>query len=324
MMGCRGVLVLAVALLASACANDSGLDDVDRSSPPSSITTLVSAPEAVAFTPVDERGRPPQVTLSNGDAVALFEEFRHGNFTNPTAIDNPWLPMVPGTRMVFEGVTFEDGETIPHKLVFTVTDLVKVIDGIPSVVLWDVDYSDGDLVETELAFFAQDDDGNVWRMGEYPEEWEEGELIDAPAWIAGVEDARAGIAMPANPRLGVVSYSQGWGPAVGFTDRAFVWEEGIETCVVTGCYSDVLVTNEFNDDEPQFNQLKYYARGIGNVRVGWRGDDSAYEELELVEIIRLTPEELTVARDAALTLEQRSYILRERIFAPTPPAQRPG
>ena len=108
-------------------------------------------------------------------------------------------------------------------------------------------------------------------MGEYPEEYEEGEIVGTPAWIAGVKDDKAGIYMKAKPQLGSLSYSQGWGPDVGWADRARIFETGSATCVPAGCYDDVLVTTEFNRDEPDAYQLKYYAPGIGNVRVGWAG-----------------------------------------------------
>ncbi len=271
------------------------------------------------FTPVSERLPAPTVQLSTGELAGLFESFDHANFSASTTVDNPWLPLVPGTRLVYEGFTREDGEVLPHRLVLTVTDLVKVIDGVPSLVAWDVDWSDGDLVETELAFYAQDDDGTVWRMGEYPEEWEEGEFIEAPAWLAGIADARAGIAMRGSPDATTASYSQGWGPAVEFTDRAFLWEQGVSACVRVDCYGEVLVMNEFNEEEPGAHQLKYYAWGIGNVQVGWRGDDTSIEELELVEVVRLTEEEMAKARDAALTLDQRAYIISPDVYGLTEP-----
>ncbi len=63
---------------------------------------------------------------------------------------------------------------------FTVTDLTKVVNGVRAVVVWDRDYASGELQETELAFFAQDNDGNVWHLGEYPEEYETGKACRTP------------------------------------------------------------------------------------------------------------------------------------------------
>ncbi|MCZ6504655.1 MAG: hypothetical protein O6834_01565, partial [Actinobacteria bacterium] len=85
--------------------------------------------------------------------------FDYDNFDNPTVIDNEFLPMTPGTQLVFEGTTNEDNELLQHQVIITVTDLTKVIDGINTVVSWDLDFSEGELVEAELAFFAQDNDG---------------------------------------------------------------------------------------------------------------------------------------------------------------------
>src|SRR5215208_7515564 len=54
--------------------------------------------------------------------------------------------------------------------------------------------------------------GNVWHMGEYPEEYENGEFEKAPGWLAGFKGAKAGIAMRAQPRLKTPSYAQGYAP----------------------------------------------------------------------------------------------------------------
>ena len=192
-----------------------------------------------------------------------------------------------------------------------------------TVVAWIEDFAEEELVEAELAFYAQDNDGNVWYLGEYPEEYEGGELVDAPAWIAGVEGARAGIAMKADPQLGTPSYSQGWAPAVGWTDRAQVYQLGQETCVPFDCYQDVLMMDEFNQEEPGAFQLKYYARGVGQIGTGWRGKDPTRETLGLVSFWQLDPEALAEARAEALALEEHAYEVSEDVYGTTEPAEGP-
>ena len=82
----------------------------------------------------------------------------------------------------------------------------------------------------------------------------------------------------------------------------------MKNCVPTGCYDDVLVIAETSKSEPNAEQLKYYARGVGNVRVGWRGKGEKLQEtLELTGIAKLSPEALAKARAAALDLDQRAY-----------------
>lgn len=266
---------------------------------------------------------PPEPTETDDvfDPESTWENFSPDNFDNPTEITNPWMPLQPGTQYIFEGETEEAGIVTPHRVIFTVTDLTKVIDGIESVVIWDRDYSEDVLVETELAFFAQDNDGNVWRMGEYPEVYEKGKLVEAPAWISGLKGAVAGIMMPAAPSLDAPSYSQGWGPAVDFTDRAQVDEVGLEICVAYDCFDDVMVTAEFSRSEPNAFQLKYYSAGIGVIQVGYRGDDATREQLELVEIRDLSADELTEVREMALLLEANAYEISKEVYDQTEPSK---
>jgi hypothetical protein len=233
------------------------------------------------------------------------------------------MPLTPGTRFVYEGTTIEDdGSAVPHRVEINVTDLTKVIGGVRTVITWDLDYSDGELVEAELAFFAQDSSGTIWRVGEYPEEYDGEKVVAAPAWIHGFEDARAGIMMKARPELGTPSYAEGWGPAVGWTDRGQVDQMGQQTCVPAGCYEDVLLIAETSGSEPNAQQLKYYARGVGNVRVGWRGaGEKTKETLELTRVERLDDGALAAVRAKALEMEKNAYQRSASVYAHTPPAE---
>ena len=260
--------------------------------------------------------------FSARDAVAKekrFEDFDQRNFGDDSInIDNEWWPLQPGMQYVYDGETVEDGEATPHRVIFTVTDLIKVIDGVRTVVVFDRDYSAGMLQESELAFFAQDNDGNVWHLGQYREIYDETELVGGRAWLVGhLEGAKAGIMMKANPQLGKPSYSQGFAPApFNWTDRARTVQMRQKVTVPAGSYENVLVSEEFNEEEPDAFQLKYYAPGIGIVRVGWRGDDSNTETLELVEMVKLEGKALAEVRAGALELDRRNYV-----YGHTPPAR---
>ena len=125
-------------------------------------------------------------------------------FNRPTIIDNKWMPLKPGTQLVFAGTTVDDnGKRKPHRIVITVTDLVKKINGINVAVVWERDIADGKLEESELIFFAQDDDGNVWHLGQYRELYEGIDLVGGQAWMVGhLNGAKAGIMMKADPETG--------------------------------------------------------------------------------------------------------------------------
>ena len=265
-------------------------------------------------------GGTPRATLP----PATAEDYPASSFTASTRIDNRWLPLVPGTQFVYEGTVRQGDRKVSHRVVMTVTDLTKRIDGVPSVVIWDRDYTAGQLVEGELAFFAQDGAGNVWLMGEYPEEYEDGAFAGAPdTWIVGLQGARPGIMMRADPRTGTSSYLQGWVPAIGFADRAVVELTGQRTCVPAGCYRRVLVIDEWNPDEPGAHQLKYYALDVGNVRVGFAGAEMQQEGLVLTSVTRLGAQELARARAGALTLERRAYDVKPNLYGRTEPARGP-
>lgn len=285
-------------------------------SPPGDTPT----PAAVTPSPAAPSSEP---TASPVLTEAETETFPYDRFTDPATVDHPFYPLVPGTQFVYEGeVNTADGR-VDHQVIFTVTDLTKVVDGVEAVVIHDVDWTGGEIVETEIAFFAQDDDGNVWLMGEYPEEYENGEFVDAPTWLAGLAGAKAGITLRADPRVGAPSHSQGWGPGVGFNDRGRVFEVDSRTCVPARCYDGVLVTDEFNPDEPDSHQLKYYAPGVGVVRVGWAGAlEASQETLELVRVVQLDEAALAEIRDAALALEAHALEISPDMYAQTEPLKR--
>ena len=305
-MTLRSLVLFTVALVAVTLA---GCGGKDQQTQPQTVPVTPPATTSDTTTGFTEASEEP------------WEKFDRHSFDRSTTIDNEWMPLEPGTQFVYDGSTVEGGRRVGHRLVSIVTDLTKVVEGVPTVVIWERDFSAGKLVEAELALFAQDNDGTVWHFGQYPEEYEKGRIADTPAWIAGIQNARPGVVMKAKPEPGAPSYSQGWGPAVNWTDRAQATASGKRMCVPTGCYEDVLVIEEFSQEDPGAFQLKYYARGVGNVRVGWKGNDPSKEVLKLVALGRLSPEALAEARAAALEQEKRAYRISKDVYAHTKPAE---
>lgn len=302
-MKVRDVLVAGTAFLlvaASACGGESS---------PQAAPDAADGEQAVA-------AEQPAPALEEIPVEGL--DFDSANFGDSANVDNQWLPLKPGTRWVWEGSARDEDDQIPRSVVFTVTDLTKVINGVRAVVGWDRDYSDGKLEEAEIIFLAQDKAGNVWHFGQVVELYdEEGQYNGTSTWIAGMEGAKAGIMMKADPRKGAPAYSEGFAPPPFFwDDHARVHEVGQKTCVPAGCYDNVLVMDEFEPLKPGAHQLKYYAPGVGNVRVGFLGDDPEQEVLELVRVKQLSPEELAEARAEALKIEARAYL-----YGRTPPAE---
>jgi hypothetical protein len=247
-------------------------------------------------------------------------------FSHPTQVQNTWFPLAPGTEYVYRGQADRDGlGLLPARVVFTVTDVTKVVDGVRSLVVWDRDFSDGALVEDEIHFFAQQDNGDVWSLGEYPEEVEQGRVVGAPTtWLSGVEGAHAGIHVQGTPQVGSAPYVQGLAPAVGFFNAARVSAIGQRTCVPLACYDNVLVTDEFAPDEPgNGGSRKSYAPGVGNVRVE-PGGDPDLESLELTSFRRLGQATRARANATALKLDTHARKVARRVYGSSAYAELPA
>ena len=175
-------------------------------------------------------------------------------------IDNPWLPLTPGSTWVYE-TTEGDEETIT----VTVTDQTRVVQGVTTTVVRDVVTGpDGEVIEDTDDWFAQDSAGNVWYFGEATTEYDDrGRADTAGSWEAGVDGARAGIVMLATPRLGD-GYQQEFldGEA---EDRATVLSVDERVTINLGSYVDALQTEDTTPLEPGLTEHKYYARGVGLV-----------------------------------------------------------
>lgn len=228
-------------------------------------------------------------------------------FPQPTVVDNRMFPLVPGTRFSYSGTVVEGGSSTPHTVVFTVTDLTKVVAGVRTVVALDQDFLQGKLQEQELAFFAQDAGGTVWNFGEYPEEYEHGRLTGAPdTWITGTAGAHGGVHMLARPAAGL-QYAEGRVPAIEFYDVSRVMTTSQVTCLPSGCLRHVLKVDEWSPNDPAGgHQIKYYAPGVGLVRVGARGGDSR-EYLHLIAVSHLGRAAMAQVRAAALRMDERAY-----------------
>jgi len=193
---------------------------------------------------------------------------------NQLPIDNPFLPMTPGTIMIFEG-----GDEV---ITVTVTDDTVEILGVPCIVVRDTVTEAGTLVEDTYDWFAQDVDGNVWYFGELSMGYEDGELVSLEgSWKAGEDGAKPGIVMLANPDIEDEMYRQEFqlGEA---EDMAVVVATGQDETIGYGEYTDVLVTEEWSPIDPGVLENKYYAPGVGLIL---EVDVETGDRVELIETV---------------------------------------
>jgi hypothetical protein len=176
-------------------------------------------------------------------------------------VTNPWFPLRPGMQWVYGGV--KDGRATTD--VVTVKSRRRVVDGVSCVIVSDVLSVHGHPIEKTHDWYAQDTRGNVWYFGEATAEYDtHGRLLTREgSWRSGRHGARAGLFMPARPRIGA-GYAQEHFPGVAedhFTIAGF----GIHVHVAAGRFGDAMLTLEYTPVEPGVVDAKYYVKGMGVV-----------------------------------------------------------
>jgi hypothetical protein len=214
--------------------------------------------------------------------AAVLPDFDRADFTPDRPVDNPYFPLTPGTVFSFRGLNPEgEGEIESNDVL--VTDATREIASVTATVVRDTSYLDGVLSEDTFDWYAQDQAGNVWYLGELTfayEFTEEGAQTDSEgSWEAGVEVdpdgqpgvvAAPGLIMPSPEQLQAFlasgeAFFQEFAPGVA-EDQAQVTSLG-ETVTVNGvAFTDVLRTLETTALEPDVADFKFYAPGVGQIR----------------------------------------------------------
>jgi hypothetical protein len=209
-------------------------------------TTLASAALADA--------EPVAAARSCGRPPALPKTF-------VSQVDNVYFPLRPGTTFTYRGKL--DGK--PATDVVTVTRRTKTILGVPITVVRDRVFVRGEVVEDTFDWFAQDASGNVWYFGEDTKEFENGRVVTTQgSWQAGVHNARAGIFMPAAPRVGRTLKQEDAKNVAEDCSRVVALNAQVTTPFVSS--RRALKTEEFSLLERGVLDNKFYVRGIGLVK----------------------------------------------------------
>lgn len=213
--------------------------------------------------------------------------FDSADFGSP--MPNPYFPLVAGTTWVYKAQTEDGLETTT----VTVSSNTPTIFGVQAIEVHDVvtlDLGAGPplLIEDTRDWYAIDDFGNVWYMGEdtvehlYDENWNEIGTTTEGSWIAGTvvndQPTEPGIIMLADPSAGV-TYRQEFAADVA-EDMAKVEKLNGTVSVPYGDFSNVLVTKEWTPLEPGGIERKSYASGIGLILTeAFHGKGTGREEL---------------------------------------------
>jgi hypothetical protein len=171
---------------------------------------------------------------------------------------NDYFILEPQFQLVLEGMI--------EKVVITVLDETREVDGVTTRVVEEKEWKYGEMVEISRNFFAICPDTNdVFYFGEEVDIYRDGVLVShSGAWLAGEDGARAGLMMPGKPEVGMKHYQE-IAPGVAM-DRAEIvsLDETLKT--PAGSFSNCLRTMEGTALNPLEREYKTYAPGIGLIQ----------------------------------------------------------
>jgi hypothetical protein len=170
---------------------------------------------------------------------------------------NSYFVLEPGYRL-----TFENGK---DTLIVTVLDETKMVDGVKTRIVEERETSGGKLAEVSRNYLVIDrTTHDLYYFGEDVDEYKDGKVTGHEgAWLSGVNGARFGLMMPANPKPGD-KYYQEIAPKVAM-DRAEVISVSETVKVPAGAFSSVLHTRESSALEGG-NEDKWYAPNVGLIK----------------------------------------------------------
>ncbi len=224
----------------------------------------------------------PEPTAADGALPQGSDPVQLDPASFSTTIDNPYWPMVPGTRWTYRETDGNGDELVVTVVVTTETKLLA--NGITARVVRDTVTRNGEIIEDTFDWYAQDAEGAIWYLGEDTAEFEAGVIISTHgSFEAGVDGALPGIAVPAAPRAGM-AYRQEY-YAGEAEDNGEVLSTRLIADTPFGSFTKVLLTLDTITIEPGIAQLKFYAPGVGPVLILDAGGGAGREELISVDTV---------------------------------------
>jgi hypothetical protein len=127
----------------------------------------------------------------------------------------------------------------------------------------DKEFAEGKISEITLDYFAQDDDGIVYYLGEDVNEYKDGKIAGhSGAWLLGKDTKTPGVLLPAHPKVGDKFRSEDV-PEITTEDDEVVSIS--ETVIVpAGTFHNCAKVEEHDSDGA--TEFKYYAPGVGCIK----------------------------------------------------------
>jgi uncharacterized membrane protein YkoI len=237
----------------------------------------------------------------DGDGTNLSDAIDPANFVSE--INNPYFSLIPGRKYYFEGIDSE-GHKIKKQLL--ASDKTRQVLGVSTQALWERRWVDDLLSKDEKHWYAQDKDGNVWLFAEDAVNLFDG-FLQSPgeSWVAGENNAKAGIVVPANPTVGATFTNAFDGTN---TDSSEILAVNEKVSVPSDSFNDCLKIKESSLDANSTTTIEtnYYCKNVANLAK--ETTDSSGERVHLMHFddgnstqidIKYPPLQLTVTEENA-------------------------
>lgn len=233
------------------------------------------------------------LTLSGG-LIFAQDPPQQLTFTNPTNVTNPYFPKAITGHLISVGIDAGESQRA-EEMVLPTTRTIEWGGGtIEAIVIYYIAYGNGRLLETAFDFYAQDDAGNVYYLGEEVTNYEDGQVLNHEgSWLAGREGAPPSLIMPANPQVGMIFYPENRPGLVFEQDEVLSLSEEIMT--PKGLINDGLLIQETLMDGAV--EFKTYAPNYGYVYA------KTPEETAQMVLLNYTTDEHRVVPDTLVSIE---------------------
>ena len=201
------------------------------------------------------------INIYGQDNRPFTDSFMTDSCTFSSTGQNTYFVLAPGWQLVLVGV--EDKDTA--RLVITVLNETKIINGVETRVVEENESVNGMTVEISRNYFAFcKQTGSIFYFGEDVDMYESGKVVShSGSWIAEGKN-KPGIIMPGECLLGA-RYYQEIAPGVAM-DRAEIISISETFDAWAGTFTNCLKTEETSGLNPKEKEHKHYAPGIGLIQ----------------------------------------------------------
>lgn len=181
-------------------------------------------------------------------------------FSHPRDITNPYLPLASLKQDILQNANERVERTAKPDVHKTFQIGGQTVE---ALAVEDREFdADGNVTEATLDYFAQDDDGNVYYLGEDVDEYSHGKITGhGGAWLFGRDTQHLGLLMPAHPRTGEKFKSENAPPITWEADEVASLSE--TATVPAGTFHNCLKIEERSSDGDR--EYKLYAPDVGCV-----------------------------------------------------------